>query len=432
MNEHWPEISLSQLATITMGQSPEAACVSTDERGLAFLQGCAEFGARVPSPKLHCSPPLRVAKAGSVLISVRAPVGTTNFADQDYCIGRGLGAVTAKPEAADNIFLLHAMEKNVGFLHRRSQGSTFLAIGSKELSALPVPALPLATQRRIAKILSTVDEAIDQTEALIAKYQQIKAGLMQDLFTRGLSPEASAKGDVTWTLRPTRTQALHFYNESPLGWIPKEWEVKPLRDIATYQHGQPFPSTDYSDEGVLLLRPGNLHVSGVVRFDATHTTRIPQRWLRDCPELTVKQNDIVMNLTAQSLEDQFLGRVCIVKDGEPSLLNQRIARFFPRQVDHHFLYWILRSLQFRNQIDRTAQGTKVQHLYNSDLNRVMFAIPKSQQEQERVAGLLLTATESLVAGESSIAKLRQQKQGLMQDLLTGRVRVKVGEAEEQS
>ncbi|MEQ1848226.1 MAG: restriction endonuclease subunit S [Nitrospira sp.] len=191
MSEPWSEISLSQLATITMGQSPEASCVSTDERGLPFLQGCAEFGARVPSPKLHCSPPLRVGKAGSVLISVRAPVGMTNLADQDYCIGRGLGAVTARPEAADSIFLLHAIEQNVGFLHRRSQGSTFLAIGSRELSALPVPALPLEQQRRIAEILSTVDEAIEQTEALIVKYQQIKVGLMHDSLLVASLPTAT-------------------------------------------------------------------------------------------------------------------------------------------------------------------------------------------------------------------------------------------------
>ena len=72
-------------------------------------------------------------------------------------------------------------------------------------------------QRRIAEILSTVDEAIEQTEALIAKYQQIKAGLMHDLFTRGVTPDGH--------LRPTRTQAPHLYKESPLGWIPKEWEV---------------------------------------------------------------------------------------------------------------------------------------------------------------------------------------------------------------
>ncbi len=72
-------------------------------------------------------------------------------------------------------------------------------------------------QRRIAEILSTLDETIEQTEALIAKYQQIKAGLMHDLFTRGVTPDGK--------LRPTRAEAPQLYKESPLGWIPKEWEL---------------------------------------------------------------------------------------------------------------------------------------------------------------------------------------------------------------
>lgn len=238
---------------------------------------------------------------------------------------------------------------------------------------------------------------------------------MHDLFTRGVTPAGH--------LRPTREQTPDLYKESPLGWIPKEWEVKPLLQVATYQHGRPFPSTDYSDEGVLLLRPGNLHTSGIVKWDASHTTRIPEQWLQECPEYVLKAEDIVMNLTAQSLEDQFLGRVCIVQTSEPSLLNQRIARFQSIQTYHYFLYWLLRSSQFRNQIDRTVQGTKVQHIYNSDLNRVVLAIPETGWEQERISATLQSITESLISTEADLDKLHQQKHGLMQDLLTGRVRV---------
>ena len=296
------------------------------------------------------------------------------------------------------------------------QGSTGLSnINLARLKAKVVECPRPSEQRRIAEILSTVDEAIEQTEALVGKWQQMKAGLMHDLFTRGVTPESH--------LRPTRTQAPHLYQNSPLGWIPKDWEPKFLRDVATYQHGQPFPSADYSDEGVLLLRPGNLHVSGIVRFDVAHTTRLPDRWLRTCPELVLKPDDIVMNLTAQSLDDEFHGRVCIVKESEPSLLNQRIARFFPREVNRYFLYWVLRSLQFRNHIDRTTQGTKVQHIYNSDLNRVVLGIPKKIEEQERIHDVLQSITDELFARESEVAKLRQQKKGLMHDLLTGSVRV---------
>jgi type I restriction enzyme S subunit len=133
----------------------------------------------------------------------------------DYCIGRGLGAVLAKPGVADDVFLAHAIEQNLGYLHRRSQGSTFLAIGSGDLASLPVPALPMGQQRRIAEILSTVDEAIEQTEAMIEKTKTIKAGLMHDLFTRGVTKDGQ--------LRPPREEAPQLYKESLLGWIPNEW-----------------------------------------------------------------------------------------------------------------------------------------------------------------------------------------------------------------
>jgi type I restriction enzyme, S subunit len=168
MREKMPTALLAELANFTMGQSPDSAHVNGDEQGLPFLQGCAEFGARHPSARVHCFPPLRIAKVGSTLISVRAPVGTMNRADQDYCIGRGLAAILAKAGIADDVFLASAIEQNISYLHRRSQGSTFLAIGSADLNSMPVAAPDLPQQQRIAEILSTVDEVIEQTEALIA------------------------------------------------------------------------------------------------------------------------------------------------------------------------------------------------------------------------------------------------------------------------
>ena len=97
------------------------------------------------------------------MISLRAPVGTTNFADQDYSIGRGLSAITAKPGLADSVFLLHAMQQNLGFLHRRSQGSTFLAIGSKELSALQYRRTP-PHPHRSAAALQRISSRLDPKE----------------------------------------------------------------------------------------------------------------------------------------------------------------------------------------------------------------------------------------------------------------------------
>lgn len=90
------------------------------------------------------------------------------------------------------------------------------------LSRICLNSAKIELQHRIAEILSTLDEAIEATEALIAKHQQIKAGLMHALFTRGVNPDGH--------LRPTREQAPDLYKESPLGWIPQDWEIASLFD----------------------------------------------------------------------------------------------------------------------------------------------------------------------------------------------------------
>ena len=89
---------------------------------------------------------------------------------------------------------------------------------------------PLPEQRKIARILSTVDDLIERTEALIAKYRAIKQGLMHDLLTRGV--------DASGRLRPPREEAPGLYRESAVGWVPREWEVKRLQDVAQVDRGK--------------------------------------------------------------------------------------------------------------------------------------------------------------------------------------------------
>ncbi|MHB8249433.1 MAG: restriction endonuclease subunit S [Acidithiobacillus sp.] len=104
-----------------------------------------------------------------------------------------------------------------------SGGTTRQRISRTNLGKVELKAPSVGVQRRIAEILSTLDEAIEQTEALIAKHQQIKAGLMHDLFTLGITSDGH--------LRPTREQAPKLYKGSPLGWIPKEWGACPIESI---------------------------------------------------------------------------------------------------------------------------------------------------------------------------------------------------------
>ncbi|MFZ5468023.1 MAG: restriction endonuclease subunit S [Myxococcota bacterium] len=418
MPDHIPTRPLEELATITMGQSPESAMVNFNEQGLPFLQGCAEFGSRHPTARLHCSPPLRVAKAGSTLISVRAPVGTTNRADRDYCIGRGLGAVLARPDEADDVFLLSAIEHGVGYLHRRSQGSTFLAIGSDDLRSMPVPAPAIDAQRWIAELVSTVDEAIEQTEALIAKTQQIKAGLMNDLFTRGVTPDGQ--------LRPAREEAPKLYKESPLGWIPKDWESSHLHKVAEVRTGIA------KNEGRVFSRPiavQYLRVANVQDgFLDLSEMKTVQIEAADLERYRVLAGDVLMN---EGGDLDKLGRGAVWAGSSEPCVHQNhvfVVRCGTALLPVFLNAWTATPIARRYFMVAGKQTTNLASINKTQLGRLPVPIPPPQEQSEIVRGLDVVDAR-LQADSQVAAKLRLLKAGVMHDLLTGRVRVPVAKSQ---
>ena len=408
---------LGQVASITMGQSPDSAYVNADERGLPFLQGCAEFTARFPVARVHCFPPLRVARAGSTLISVRAPVGTTNRADHDYCIGRGLAAVLAKPSVAADVFLLHAIEENLTYLHRRSQGSTFLAICSADLTTMPVALPALPQQQRIAEIFSTVDEAIEHTEALIAKTQQIKAGLMHDLFTRGVTPDGR--------LRPPREEAPQLYKESPIGWIPKEWDAVVLSMIADSLIDGPFGSNlkteDYVEgEGVRVVRLQNI-LDG--EYNDNDRALVSNRHATSLAKHQVLAGDIL--IAALGENNHPVARSCCYPATLPPAINKADCfrlRCKSSTASNSFVMRFLNTVVTRRQIRRYVHGVTRRRVNLGNLRRVVVALP-SVDEQQMVVDAVEAVTSQLSQYSDEREAQRLIKAGLMHDLLTGRVRV---------
>ncbi|UVK99482.1 restriction endonuclease subunit S [Pseudomonas sp. B21-048] len=403
---------LTKFADITMGQSPGVELCNTDGKGLPFLQGCAEFGASNPQASVYCAPPLRTAKAGSVLISVRAPVGTMNYADQDYCIGRGLGAFKAKPGLSNTVFLKHAVEHRSNYLHRRSQGSTFAAVSTGDVQNIPIPMFPFNKQNKIAAIFKGMDTSIEKTEALIAKYQQIKAGLMLDLFTRGLLPNGQ--------LRPSYDQAPELYQETAIGWIPQDWHFttcsKVCEKIIDCKNRTPPETPD----GFPVIRTPNVRNGVFVDKDLVFTDEHSYFvWtMRGKPQV----GDILITREAP------VGEVCMIPERHPSAcLGQRMMLYRPNQeliAAQYFLY-ALQSRQIQNRLDLISGGSTVGHVRVGDIRDLWMFMPKSPQEQNQIASALDAISEKLNCELSQLCKLRQQRIGLMDDLLTGKVLVRV-------
>lgn len=405
---------LTRFADVVMGQSPGADLCNSEERGLPFLQGCAEFGARHPHSDVYCSPPLRVAKAGSVLISVRAPVGTMNYADQDYCIGRGLGAFKAKPGVSDTVFLKHAVELNAAYLHRRSQGSTFAAVSTDDVKTVPVPVFKREKQEKIATILTSIDTAIEKTEALIAKYQQIKAGLMHDLFTRGVLPNGQ--------LRPPREQAPELYQETAIGWIPREWSVEAIEKVLARIIDYRGKTPEKKVSGIPLITAKNVRMG--------YIDPEPREFIAESAYASWMTRGIPNKGDVLFTTEAPLGNVAQVPSDDRVAFAQRAIILQPSEViEAAFLAYRLMTETAQNAISRLASGSTALGIKQSEFRKVCIAFPNAIAEQTEIARRLHAIDNLINAQRNAQNKLNNKKSGLMHDLLTGKVPVKVEEPE---
>lgn len=287
-------------------------------------------------------------------------------------------------------------------------------------------------QRRIATILTTLDEEIEATEALIAKHQQIKAGLMHDLFTRGLWTQAElARGDHKGLpceataqpghLRPTPEEAPGVYQDSPLGIIPKAWSYAAIADLGKVKGGKRLPAgTPFSETPTPYpyLRVTDM-VDGWI--DDTALAFVPDHIEPLIASYKIFKDDLYVTIAGTL--GQF-GRIPTHLDGAQLTENAaRITEIDRQRVCLDFVCAFLRSdLMAPQKFKAYGLGAGVPKLALYQIEK--FIVPLPPIDEQKAAEAVLAANRTKISSETThLAKLRQQKQGLMHDLLTGRVRV---------
>ena len=153
------KVPLIQLTTIVMGQSPSSDSYNTVGNGVPFYQGSGEFTDKYVGDGMFCTAPTRMAQAGDVLMSVRAPVGTVNITTKDCCIGRGLAAIRSNVSADYNEYFLYAFRAMADELSSMGHGSTILAINKNELHNLLMPNASLPEQMKFVKFAQQSDKS---------------------------------------------------------------------------------------------------------------------------------------------------------------------------------------------------------------------------------------------------------------------------------
>lgn len=400
--EGWEVKPFSALASINMGQSPDSEFVNESQDGIPFLQGNAEFGNINPMELYWVTVPKKIAKQGDILISVRAPVGDMNLADKSYCIGRGLAALTITK--LDNEFGFYSLFQEKVQLDRLAQGSTFLAISKNDFGKLLIKyPKEIKEQQKIAKVLSTLDKTIESTAKLIDKEKNIKKGLMHDLLTNGIDKN-----------NKIRTPQTHKYKQSELGLIPEEWEVVSLEEVGNVVTGN-TPSTDNEE-----FYNGNVPFIGPVDFKG-------QKYIVKT-EKTVSQEGLKYS---REISEKAILTVCIGSTiGKIALTikqcctNQQInALMCNKKYYYGFVFYAMNQF-LQRQLDTEAGLQAVPIVNKSSFSKLLLPCPLDIEEQKKTAKILTTQDKKIEKEEANLAKLKELKKGLMNDLLSGNVRVR--------
>jgi len=303
-------------------------------------------------------------------------------------------------------YLLKLMQHIQPLAEGRAVGSTVKGIRIQEYLNIPVPLAPQKAQPIIAHILDTLDTTIRESEALINKLKAIKQGLLHDLLTRGI--------DANGQLRPPQSEAPQLYKESPLGWIPSEWEVLRLDTVAARGSGH-TPSKDvlsYWNGGVKWVSLADSH-----RLDQIYIHETD----KEISELGIANSSAVLHSE---------GTVILSRDagiGKSAILgcNMAVSQHFMawrcgEKLNNLFLYFYLQ--REKPKFEAIAMGSTIKTIGLPFFKSYEIALPP-RGEQDQAAAILMDTEQHLAAHDAELEKLRQQKIGLMDDLLTGRVSV---------
>lgn len=326
---------------------------------------------------------------------------------------RGVAASTmariVTTEFFDRSYFVHALRRFEFSLKGKTHGTGIPHVDREILEQIQLYKPTLTHQCVIAKVLDTLDTTIRQTEAIIAKLKQVKQGLLHDLLTRGI--------DANGELRPPQCQAPHLYKLSPLGWIPNEWECKPFGELCeSSAFGPRFPSDAYDENGPLAtLRTTDMDDEGNISLSTMPRAALEPSTLADH---LLKPGDIVISRSGTcGVTGVFAGHDIPVVPGA------FLIRFRLRDVRLNTFYRrYFNSALGRPLLERLAVGGVQKNIKGSDVLNLIVPTPVPA-ETVAIAERIEASERDIDINQDVHAKLTREKSGLMDDLLTGRVRV---------
>lgn len=412
---NWKEVKLGSLCNLRRGASPRPI---SDSKYFGAGAGWVRISDVTSSKKylkqtsqrlssLGESKSVRVVP-GDVIMSICATIGKPVIVDMDACIHDGFVVFKDLNPEVDNEFLTYWLNMKEGYFNSLGQHGIQKNLNTSIINNTLIKLPTLKEQQKIAEILSSVDAAIEKTEQVIAKTEEVKKGLMQQLLTKGIG----------------HTE----FKDSKVGLIPKSWHLIDFIGVADSNidysfTGGPFgsdlKSEDYTENGVRIIQLQNIK-DGYFNDDyKIFTSEEKANKLKSC---NIYSGEIIIAKMADPL-----ARACLVpdKDSRYLMASDGIRLSIDKcKFDTDFVLYSINSIYFRNQAEEVSTGTTRLRIGLSALKKLQFKVPPLE-EQKRIASIILSFDNKIKSEQEKLIKLKECKKGLMQQLLTGQVRVKI-------
>ena len=367
-------VALKDTCVLIMGQSPSSESYNINGEGLPFYQGNADFGEDNPTPRSWCTDPKKVAEKGDILISVRAPIGAINIANERCCIGRGIAAIRPNQDLMPTNYLRHQLSASRSKLEAMGTGSTFKAIGKKALSDFAVAIYSKSEQEAIVYQLDCIAAQIKAANNQLIRFDTL-----------------------------VKSRFVEMFNEVKQTSILEEL-IDPETRIS-YGIVQPGPEGT-GDMGVLRpvdIADGRLCLDAVKKIDRAIGNSYRRTELMGDEILT-----IVRGATGQTVRSKVdcagmnVTRGIAVIRHEPSLINP------------DYLVGYMNSDNGKRYIADHTQGATLQQINIADLRVMPIPVPPLALQQE-FAAFVSQVDKLRFTTQQQIDKLETLKKSLMQE-----------------
>jgi len=334
---------------------------------------------------------LTLMPKGSLILSTRAPVGYVAALEEEAAFNQGCkGLIPKNSEEILPEFYCYYLSSKKQMLQNLSGGSTFKELSKDRLEKFAVPYLSVEEQKAVVGVLGVVDSAVGKVDEVIAKTERLKKGLMQELLTKGIG----------------HTE----YKDTPIGKTPKTWHIARLGDksFSEILMGQSPPSSTYNNQGIgLPFLQGKMEFGEIYPSSSVYCSE---------PIKIAEPNDVLISVRAP-VGDVNLApyKLCIGRGLAAIRFNKQVA-------DNLFYFYYLQKI--KSHFEALGKGSTFKAINKNDLESLRIPLPLFSEQQE-IAEILSTFDRKLELERKEKARLERVKQGLMDLLLTGKVRVKV-------